>query len=272
MPSRKVSTVIIICIAIIISIWVITRNSNANLATLGNDSVSAFMVENNENANDEWKKILVDINTKNQEVLVDLTNKPESTFDDTTITAQISQDFMSQYIILKNSGKELTQEEIGILAQKVMSDPKYTEISGAEYKASNLNINNNTDKNTINTYKDRMTAIIKAGLSKPKEDPAIVVLNVLKTEKYEELSKLDHIILANKTAITELINVPVPRIAVNIHLALLNSLSNILSDLEAMRVLETDPMRSFIAINQYDANLSNLMNALSTMSRYLAVR
>ena len=62
----------------------------------------------------------------------------------------------------------------------------------------------------------------------------------------------------------------VPKDAVTVHLALLNTFSNILSNLEALRGSSVDPIGGMVGMSQYNNNINSLKTALSNMNVYFS--
>src|SRR3989344_7483802 len=153
MPSNKILTVIIICFGVVTSIYLFQKTSDAPVKnnptiTENIDAVPVNSLDNNQG--DDWKKILVSVDSKNQTTSV-LTN-PE-VFDGTTLTAQMSKDFFSQYLLAKQGGKALTTNDINQITNNVMSNPQYSKENGPVYIASNLHVTAKTDLETIKKYK-----------------------------------------------------------------------------------------------------------------------
>lgn len=267
MPNKKVLVILIICAGLVVSSWLISKEKAILFDIKKPDSIS--IVENSENLakNDDWKKMLTTVDTVGN-IVTDLTANSQSAIEDTTLTAQISRDFMSEFIRLKGSGQEITQADIDNLTQKVLNTSDYTTTEGAVYNELNIQIVDANKENLV-IYRNSVSASIKKGLAQIQEDPSFIVTRALSSENKKELAKLDPIINANKTIIIEFLNINVPKNAVSIHLALLNSFSSILADLEAMRVVFEDPIRSFSAINRYDGDKSNFITALNALSQFL---
>ena len=83
-----------------------------------------------------------------------------------------------------------------------------------------------------------------------------------------KLAKLDPIITLNKSMLAELLDVEVPDKAVDYHLAVLNAASNILADLQAMRVVFIDPVRSLSAIAQFKNDTLILKTATDNIATF----
>lgn len=268
---KKIYSVLILCIGVIGSVWLFSQTPNiSEIKNAGNNTPDISVrpyINLEEEKNDSWKKILLNIDQKNQGV-TDLTKTNKSTFDETLLTAQLSRDFMSQYLLLKRGGRDLTKEDIDNIVTNITSSPQYIESSGPVYISKNLKITSQTDKDTVQKYKSEITAVLTKRTKEIKYNPITIVTTAI-TEKNElVLKQLDPIILTTKSTVTDLLNIEVPADAVGVHLDLLNGSSNILNDLEGMRVSFTDPIRSFVVLNQYSTHITNIQTALTKMSSY----
>src|SRR3989344_2665539 len=270
MPSNKILFMLIICFGIVVSVYLFSRNpDNSKFLTQGIDGVSTNPYINvDENTNNDWKKILINMDSSKNTTTI-LTNNDLDMFDDTTLTGQMSRDFLSQYLSAVKKG-EVTGEESIKIAENTLSIPGYTKIGGAKYIASNLHVTTETDRNSMQVYEDKINLILQNRSSQIKENPLAIFQEAITRASETRLAKLDPIILQNRGLLSDLLLVEVPKNAVVVHLALLNAFSNILSDLEAIRVVFTDPVRSLTAVSQYQLDESSLKTALNNINSFFA--
>jgi len=270
MPSNKILFILIICFGIVVSVYLFSRNpDNSKFLTQGIDGVSTNPYINiDENTNNDWKKILISMDSSKNATTI-LTNNDPAVFDDTTLTGQMSRDFLSQYLSAVKGG-EFTKEELTRIAENTLSIPGYTKVGGAKYIASNLHITTETDRDSMQAYEDKMNLILQNRSSQVKENPLAIFQDAITRASETRLAKLDPIILQNRGLLNDLLLVEVPKSAVVVHLALLNAFSNILSDLEAIRVVFTDPVRSLTAVSQYQLDESSLKTALNNINSFFA--
>src|SRR3989344_1377572 len=272
MPSNKIYTILIICIGIIASIWLIQRNPTDISAIKQNvDGVSVSTYTNTEKVNTDWKKILVSVDPKSS-VITDLTKNNSGNnddfFDETTLTGQMSKDFLSQYLLLKKGGKTLTEEDVDQITNNVTSSPVYSGIKGPVYVPSNLYITSNASKNTVSKYRDKVNLVLKTRSTQINDNLVTIVNNALKSGNSGELSRLDPIIEASKGFISDFLNMEVPNDAVGVHLDLLNSVSKFEADMEAMKQIYNDPIRAISGISQYNIDIIDFQNALNKINNY----
>jgi hypothetical protein len=60
----------------------------------------------------------------------------------------------------------------------------------------------------------------------------------------------------------------VPSSAVKVHLGVLNAVSRLLTDVEAMRAVFVDPVKSLTSIGQYNDDISKFVSSLGNINQY----
>ena len=277
MPSRKTIVVLILCIAAITSTWLLLRmpvsvsDSNQNTS-----AISASSYENSstteEASNADWQKILVNVNPADQSSTAtnDTPIENSSTFDETTLTAQMSRDIFSRYLSIANQGQDIPPQAALQIVNTTLATPQYADITGAVYVKTNLNIVAGTDKDTVKKYYLTFNLSIANRIKEIKtpDDPMAIVDKATQTNDQNEITNLDSIIEANKGVVSDLLKMEVPSDATTLHLAVLNSSSNILSDLESMRQVFSDPVKSLSGIKQYSGDINTFVDALGKIQVY----
>lgn len=272
MPSSKIISVFILCIAIVFSVWLFS-NSNPATNTISQKIEDVEVVTPRpyiETAgNDDWKKLLTKIDPKDQ-VFTDLTSKSkDGSYDDTTVTSQLAKDFLSQYLLAKKGGGDLKPEEMANIVNNIASSPQYSKTLGATYMTKNLRIAKENNEQTRKKYKDTVNLILKNRSSQIKDNPASIMNQAMKSQNEKTLERLDPIIFTAKGFIDDYLNVEVPEGALNIHIAMINSVSNLLSDLEAMRSYVKDPIKSLSAFGLYEKHVKDFQTALNATNQMI---
>jgi hypothetical protein len=265
---NRIYVVLVICSAFVISIWLLQRTPNTKTAKNGLDTLSANTYQDIER-NDDWKKILVSVD--NGVTDTSLISKKDSMFitkEDSTLTDQMSRDFLAQYLLAVKNNGDVTSNEAEIIAQNTLALPEYTKSVGARYVSANLKIDSRVDIETLRIYRNRLYKILKDRSSQIKDDPIVIVINSLTSESDKDIAKLDYIISQNKGLLNDMLALQVPKNAVTIHLSLLNSASNVLANLEAMRLVLGDPVRGLAGIGEYSQNIMRLQDVLTKTTTY----
>lgn len=270
MPSRKILFVLIISFGVVTSVYLFSRTPGQSFfPTPNTNKVSAnpyIQIDEDENSN--WEKILTTVDSSKNTITV-LNNNDNDAFEETTLTAQMSRDFLSQYLLAIKNGP-ITAEQSAQIAANTLSVPQYTTITGPRYVALNLNLSSKSGSSVDLTYKNTLNSILRERSLQVKEDPMVIFKDAIATENESKLAKLDPIILTNKGLLTDLLNIEVPQKAVKVHLELVNATSNLLSDLEALRVAFSDPVRSLTTISAYESHIFDFNKATQNIKTYFA--
>lgn len=270
--KNRVYVVLFICIGVVISIWLIQSNTNLNSKKLSEESNVLSNPYRKIEKNEDWKKILVNVdNSAIDTTLISRNNTSAQVEDDSTLTDQMSRDFLAQYLLaIKNNGG-VSSDDASAIAQNTLSLPEYTESVGATYISSNLKVSSKTDADTLRIYRNRLYKIVNDRSSQIKDDPIAIVLSSMNSENERDLAKLDYIIKQSKGFLQDLLALEVPKSAIQVHLALLNVGSDITANLEAMRSVLGDPVRGLAGISEYAQNVMELQKILQNISNFFAI-
>lgn len=267
---NKIYSLAIICLGLVIAFWAFTRKPSLAVSPIqSNDSVVVSPYKSEDlNTNTDWQKILTSSNSGNQITTSLVSADDFENGDETTVTANLSRDLFSRYMLIAKQDGGFTSEDANNIAATVLSDKDYTEANGAVYISSNLKISSLADINTITNYNIILSQKLQNRIVKTPGTPIDIITAALRNESEKDLAKLNPFIATYKGVISDLLNIEVPKSAVKVHLALLNAYSNILASTEAMRVILTDPIRGAAGISQYESRLNALQKAFDDINAY----
>lgn len=270
MPSNKTFTIIILCGAVVISTWLLFKETPVSLTSVTkNSAIQVDTYKNSdEGTNDEWKKLLTDLSKSDQKI-VDLT-KNNAVPEDTTVTAQLAKDIFSTYLLTTKTGQPFTSQTADQVVQDVLASPIYTNSGGAVYLTSNLNVSKDDSRAAILRYKDKFNKALATRVYEIKntDDPMFILNSALQTENELELAKIDPVIKSSQSFMNDLLGMEVPVSAVKVHLGVLNAMSDFLFDLQAMRMVFVDPVKGLTSIGEYNNDLNNFVTALKKINQY----
>lgn len=268
MPSKKIFIVLIVCAGFVISVMIFQWGTKFGLVRASNKNVSVVdPVENDPNSNlKNWQAVLSKIGSTTVTTLSDTsTSEGEG-----TLTDKMAKDFFGQYLVLTQNGADVTEETALQIAQNTVSNPEYISSQGTVYTEKNLRIEKIVNSSTKDIYSSALFDSIKKRSPKNSENELYIFSRAVQEESQTELQKLDPIILAYKGIIADMLEMKVPSDIVSLHLELLNSASNILSNIQAMRKLFTDPVLSLSAVKQYEDNVVTMSLAIKKFGVYFS--
>ncbi len=271
--TRKIFVVLIICLAIVasVAIW----QWRANSATSETPANTADVVSDNSNTDNansaaqNWQGILSNIKSDTTSVLA---NNDTTNPTDGTLTAQMAQDFFSQYLALKQNNGTVTADEANQIAQSTLTGAAYTNATGVQYTAKDLHINAQTSREIVQKYHDVINTSLKNRALKNKVDPLAILNSAVKNGSTADLAELNPLIVNFKGVVSDLASMSVPADATQVHLDFLNAYSNILANLESMKLTFSDPVKSFAAVSQYKQHLADLQTAVQKIDAYFLAK
>ncbi len=277
MPSQKIIGVLIMCIGLIVSTWLIEKIPLTplaqNVATTTPVSIRSYQEPTDSTTTAEWQKILTTLDPQNNTVTVVGTNKGSVNIppEDTTLTNQMAKDYFSQFLIAQKNSSDgtVSADDAATIAQNTLSMPDYIKSTGVQYTTNNLHISTLSDTATVKKYSDDLIKITKNRSPKTSRNEYDILSDAVKLNNPKILTELDPIIAGYRGIVSDLVNMTIPKDAVSVHLGLLNASSNILENIEAMRVAFTDPVKSLPGISQYKQHATDLSNTINALQTYL---
>ena len=266
MPSRKIFTVLIVCIALVVSVFIYQRYGKQNENVI-NGEITSESDRENIDLNYDWKKVLTDTSSSSITWM-----KTTNTVEETTLTDQVAKDFFRQFLILKKNNGQVTESDALTIAKNALSSEELAKIKGAQYIESNLHITNTVNDQTVKAYYNSMLEVANIWQSHPIAQEFTITKNAIASQKESELSKLDPIIADYKKIIVLLLNMTVPADAKQAHLELLNNTSNVLFSIEAMRSTFSDPIKGLLGMDRYEMYMKNLAISAQKIQTYFTLK
>jgi hypothetical protein len=186
-----------------------------------------------------------------------------------TLTDQMAKDFFGQYLQLSQGGQDVTADQATQIAQNTLSEPQYTQATGAVYTQADVHISSNSDSDTVLNYFNALKqSSINRSLPGETESEMTILSNAVNNNTPDDVAKIDPIIGSYEGHIADALAMTVPADAVDLQLAYINALSNVLDNIQAMQVSFTDPVRSFAGLSQYPQHVLDLNTAMKNLTFY----
>lgn len=269
-PTKKIVPVLIVCIGVVVSVFLFSKTGNLQTSINTGSATSTSVNIPKLYDSGDWQKILSSVDTGTTTIL---TNQKTNTYEgEGTETDQMAKDFLAQYLSLKQGGATITDDQINAIVENILSSPEYTKATGVEYTANDLHITSQTDKETVRKYMSDGSNILTKNSNKGYGDVLAILEEAINSNDESVLAKLDPIITNYKNIISGSLNLSVPKDAVSVHLAMLNAVSNVLSNIEAMRVTFSDPVKSFAGMSQYKLHMVDFETAMNNLGTYFSAK
>lgn len=265
---KKIYVVLILCIAVIFSTIILsakpkmpvdTTEAVVSLDTTAYDPVSTAT------SSKGWTNLLNKVATGNA-------STTDALPEDATLTAKLAKDIFARYLQVASKDHSVTEQETTDIVNSLLSTPEYTDgIRGAVYVKSNLHVVAEGTPETLKKYSDAVNAIFEGGMSqiKTKNSIAFIINDALISQDPQKIVGLDTFVKGTKYVLDNLLKMNVPSDLVSLHLQLVNSVSNIYSDVQSMRETFNDPVRGYLGANKYPVDTDQSQAVIVKISNYI---
>ncbi len=264
---NKIYVVLIICISIIASTIILSRRAPLP-EKRGGDTL---LLENTDYASSlgttttvDWVKTLSKINPN---LIATTTSAPE----EMTLTDRFARDVFARYLDIASADHEVTDEEEASIVNTILSNQEYVNgIRGVIYIEQNLKIIGPSTNVTLAQYSTTVNKIFADGLAKIKSKTPIAQLvnDAVTNQDQKKIAEIGTYVTGTKYVLTSLLATKVPSDLAQLHLKLVNSVSNVLSDLEAMEKAIDDPVRGYIGMTKYPLDTEEAQGVIYQISAY----
>ena len=216
------------------------------------------LADNSQNSHDT-KSLAFDINITNG--ASDTDNDTKMPHKKLTTTDVFSRDALSDVMLSIQTGKFIPKEKI---LKDAVSSVKPL-IKSRQYSKKDLNIVPTTYANKFTYIKGLKMELIK--MLKDSQNEYVGLTKIAQGDKKEGVTELKKTVANYNTHISKIINLSVPKDAVDVHLNFINALSKYVYNLEGISLLYTDPIRTASSVQ----NFLNSKNMLKTANKKMIV-
>lgn len=185
-----------------------------------------------------------------------------------TTTDKFARDVFAEYITVKqaNGGTPLTSAEQKEIVLRML-DENENVLPKIEYARADIILSKDSASTTIRAYGNELGRIIKT-YSISARDEGIILRDSIDAEDAELLKELDPIIKAYQSLLSNFLRTKAPANASLIHLALINSFSDIITTVQGMRSLYEDPLEALQGAGHFPDARGNMLIALQRVKAY----
>jgi hypothetical protein len=192
----------------------------------------------------------------------DLINSPDESL---TQTGEFARTILSRYLTLKQGGVELDSESINDFVGTLLNDigpiknEQFTQIDLSligEPSESEIRLYGNTTGTLLTIVFQNMIDISNK-LQKPVSDFT-----------NEDIFLLNGIVSDANISVSKLAKTPTPSVIADVHLALANNLSSILTSISQIAGTQTDPVAAISALTNYQESIAQTGAILEILANY----
>lgn len=282
-PSSKNFTLLVIAVLIIIGAFLISEYENRVTIAQENSS-SQTSDQNSQNqlilatttmyntpivSQGNWQKALSTAFGTSSAWTNGAVNSISATAQATlTPTDMFSEDLFSKYASYQQAGADLTDPDTQQqLIGQVMADGTYIP-TPQTYDLSSLKISPDNSTTAITVYSTGLQTIFENDLGPSQPDELTIVQESLNNNDPSILKQLDPIIASYTLLLKDLLAMRVPESMADMHINLVNALSEVLFADQGFTQTYTDGLTSIQGLSEYKKGVQDLSDALTAILQY----
>ena len=270
----KVMAVLIICVALVGTTFVYAErntlfgssNSPQNGVSVDNPA-SAIGTQTNPLAGLQLQNATGTVTIVDPSVLSTVGSSNTQTSNN-TLTAKVSQELFARLTADQQSGTTIDSTEATNIANQTILDNAPTS-QAKQYTVSDIQVTSDSSVARIHQYEQAIVTANQKDIPTNIQDPITIVSNATQLDTSSQdptnpssINQLDPIITDYQNLIQDILKITVPEQAVGYHMVYINTLSDILYDIQNMKQVLTDPVTSYIGLNTYQADITKLHEVL----------
>ena len=186
-----------------------------------------------------------------------------------SLTEQFSQALLTQYFSQNTSGSEPTEADIQNLAQGTMQSFALQHQHQNAYTISQV-IHGGTGQSALITYLSDAAPAFNASLTNDPNTELDYFTDALEKNDTTALPKVAALGKVYSTMASGLMQVSVPIEMQNAHLDLVNALTKVGADCADLSTLNTDPLRAYFGLAQYEIDAPKAASAFAEVGAVLS--
>lgn len=196
---------------------------------------------------------------------IDPANIPGVVAGNDTVTAQFAQSLFSNYLTQRKDSTPPTQEEIATYVASAMQDFVAKHASQNSYTATQVKVAG-TGATALTAYAGNVEDAFAANTIATTKSEVDYFADAVEKNDIAALPQVAAIGKAYAATAKDFIDVPVPAEAQKAHLDIANSLARLGEDITDMASLETDPLRAYLGLSQYQTDSQTLTTSFTELN------
>ena len=189
---------------------------------------------------------------------------------DWTETDRISRELFARYLSMRQSGVPFTAEEEKKLLEE-FADRSPKRAPQKTYTMGDIMRAKTDDTASLRAYANGIGSAI-ASHETTGESELIIFERALENEDESDLAGLKDRVERYQSLLSAFLAVPVPESAVDMHIALLNSMESLKESVDGMALALKDPVHSLSSATAYPAAVTALIDSFDRIKNLLALK
>lgn len=293
-PSSRVSALMIVVVAIIVATVIIRADDaapDAPVARLIGEQRAFDETDTDGDAVPDWEEALWGLSSVTPDTDgdgvgdADEIRQSKELFDELPrdLLAQASSEseaptpiglagriLVSQFLVSKQAGVPFTEDEVRNAAEVAASGAS-SERTYKTYTASDITVGGKSTGAALRAYGNAIGDALKNTSGEPAKHELGVLLSFTQSQDTDQLSAdMQDVVGRYQTTIDRLLAIIPPSDAAALHLATVNALERVKTDLADMGAIGTDPFAALAALSSYADNSSLMVSHFNSLRELFA--
>jgi hypothetical protein len=271
MPYLRKQTIVIfvICLIAVAGTVAYTEKNRAPKQNSEEKIVNTKIIQPTIATNSDWKKTFSESTVKTPSLKNGTTTAGKDQPEVLNETDRLGREFFMKFAQLKQAGLTTDSEAVKKAADQLAENTLANLPTPKIYQLTDIKISIKTDIESQKNYANAVSNTLNLYI--PAQNEAEILLNAFEKNDMKLLAGIDPIISKYRSAVTNLLLVPVPQILVQYHLELLNGLSIQLFNSQTLRKADINPVPSLAALKLEVQGLELIAQAVSEMQSYFTL-
>ncbi len=280
LPSRKILPILAICV-VVLGIVSLTAFYNPK-ANAGPQTSADVTIVNPARKNSVSQEIYQQVESELNQLATSSaettssTTPSENTLENgaitasTTATAVLAQDFLNEYLAMKQSGQTISPTDEDSMIQNLISTGRVGNYipQATIYTQSDIRITSDTSSAALHAYGNSIGAVFQKNTVPKNLNELDILQTAVNSSNPQDLANLAIIVASYRGIVNGIISTPVPPEAVGVDVDLLNDFSQAENSVEDMQKLFTDPIVAVTGVENYQTISENSYNDISALGPF----
>jgi Bacterial TSP3 repeat len=197
-------------------------------------------------------------------------NNPNATStekENLTLTDTFARNFFTEYMNMQQSGVQITSTNADQIASDYLKKTPLPSITAKQYTQADLSLTD-SDQAHLSSYQNAITAIFAKYWPTGKTNELSIMQQAFVNNDTKALDNMTVIISAYQNTLSNSLTLSVPKLAVSLHLNMINSLSVYIQTLKMIQLAYTDPLSGLVGLNAYQTNQANVLVSMANLRMY----
>ena len=273
-PRAQTVMIFIVCV-FLIGLTMFYMRNQSNPSQVQNDQGFTVTPSTQPNqvqisTNTDWRKQFIEPSKSNTFKVSAKNASSSAQTEQLTATDKLARNFFTKYMDLRQAGLSTNQNAVN----SAVNDLIDTSVANTElpkpFTKANIHTVSLSDNSTLTNYGQAISGIEWAYIPSKDNNEAVIAEKALEQNDMSLLKQIDPVIVNYQKALSIMSSMSVPEPLASYHIDLMNGINLELFNAKALRHIDTDPVSGVSAINLEVTALTNMNDAVTSMTQYFS--